>query len=39
MEQFRHYHDQITVKAVVADALYGQQHFMDEASSYSMDAR
>lgn len=32
MEQFRHYHDQITVKAVVADALYGQQHFMDEAS-------
>lgn len=33
MEQFRHYHSQITVKAVVADALYGQQSFMDAASA------
>ena len=33
MEQFRHCHSQITVKAVVADALYGQQSFMDAASA------
>jgi hypothetical protein len=32
MEQFRRHHSQIKVKAVVADALYGQAKFMDTAS-------
>jgi hypothetical protein len=32
MEQFRQYHGQIKIKAVVADALYGQQIFMDAVS-------
>ena len=33
MEQFRHHHGQIQVKAVVADALYGQAKFMDAAAA------
>ena len=33
MEQFRHHHSQIKVKAVVADALYGQAKFMDAAAA------
>ncbi len=31
--QFRHHHSQIKVKAVVADALYGQAKFMDAAAA------
>lgn len=33
MEQFRRHHGQIKVKAVVADALYGQAKFMDAAAA------
>lgn len=33
MEQFRHHHSQIKIKAVVADALYGQAKFMDAAAA------
>jgi hypothetical protein len=33
MEQFHRYHSHIKVKAVVADALYGQAKFMDAASA------
>ncbi len=33
MEQFRRHHSQIKVKAVVADALYGQAKFMDAAAA------
>lgn len=33
MAQFRHHHPQITVKAIVADALYGQADLMDAASA------
>lgn len=32
LRQFRRYHPQIRVKAIVADALYGQAAFMDDAS-------
>jgi hypothetical protein len=33
MEQFHRYHSQIKVKAVVADALYGQAKFMDATAA------
>jgi hypothetical protein len=33
MEQFHDHHSQIKIKAVVADALYGQAEFMDAASA------
>ncbi len=33
IEDFQRYHPQVRVKAVVADALYGQQSFMDAASA------
>ena len=33
IEQFREHHGQIQVKAVVADALYGQAKFMDAAAA------
>jgi hypothetical protein len=32
MAQFKHHHPQITVKAIVADALYGQADLMDAAA-------
>jgi DDE superfamily endonuclease len=33
MAQFKHHHPQITVKAIVADALYGQADLMDAAAA------
>jgi hypothetical protein len=33
MERFHRFHVQVTVKAIVADALYGQAHLMDAASA------
>ena len=33
MEQFKHHHPQITVKAIVADALYGQADLMNAAAA------
>jgi DDE superfamily endonuclease len=33
MEQFHDHHSQIKIKAIVADALYGQAKFMDAASA------
>jgi DDE superfamily endonuclease len=33
IEQFREHHSQIKIKAIVADALYGQAKFMDAASA------
>jgi hypothetical protein len=33
IEQFREHHSQIKLKAIVADALYGQAKFMDAASA------
>ena len=33
LAQFRHHHPHITIKAVLAEALYGTAHFMDAASA------
>jgi len=32
LEQFKHHYSNITIKVIVADALYGTAHFMDKAS-------
>ena len=37
--EFRHYHPHVKVKAVLADALYGNRPFMDEASSLCGDVQ
>jgi hypothetical protein len=37
--EFRHYHPHVKIKAVLADALYGNQPFMDGASSLCGDAQ
>ncbi len=39
LREFRHYHPHVKVKAVLADALYGNQPFMDGASSLCGDAQ
>ena len=39
LREFRHYHPHVKIKAVLADALYGNQPFMDEASSLCGDVQ
>jgi len=39
LREFRHCHPHVKIKAVLADALYGNRPFMDEASSLCGDAQ